>query len=205
MQLLANIMTPGTAINPFVINMSLGGGNYVSQCTYANPAFATAVQTLFDRGVPVVAATGNNGYTNAINWPACVPRVIKVSAVNNDSFGNTRSFQANLPILSFFPDEFLWLAPGGGDFTNVRSSDASATSTTQTGEFQGTSMAAPHIAGFYAVLKAVVPGIAINDISNWIQANASVPVTFNFCSTGPPCPTTYRRPRLQWLLMFHRL
>ena len=161
------------------------------------PAFATAVQTLFDRGVPVVAATGNNRYTNAINWPACVPRVIKVSAVNNDSFGNTHSFLANLPILSFFPDEFLWLAPGGGDFTNVRSSNASASSTTLTGEFQGTSMAAPHIAGFYAVLKAVVPGIAINDISNWIQANASVPVTFNFCSTGPPCPTTYRRPRLQ--------
>ena len=197
MQLLGNIMTPGTANNPFVINMSVGDGNYVSQCTYANPAFAMAVQTLFDRGVPVVAATGNNAFTNAINWPACVPRVIKVSAVNNDGFGNTRPSYANLPILGFFPDEFVWLAPGGGGITTVRSSDARANSTLQTNEFRGTSMAAPHITGFYAMLKAVVPGLAINDISNWIQANASVPVTFDLCSTGSPCPATYKRPRLQ--------
>ena len=53
LQLLINVMTPGTANNPFVINMSLGAGAYVSQCTSQSPTIAPLVQTLFDIGVPI--------------------------------------------------------------------------------------------------------------------------------------------------------
>ena len=42
---------------------------------------------------------------DALTWPACVPKVIKVSSVVNNSCGNTRSPQANLANPSAFPGE----------------------------------------------------------------------------------------------------
>ena len=195
LQLLINVMTPGTANNPFVINMSIGGGAYASQCTSQSPTIAPLVQTLFDIGVPIFAATGNDGALDSISWPSCLPRVIKVSAVNNDGVGNTLAPYANLPILSLFPGEYVWLAPGGGGGTFVRSSTPSSTSITNTEGNQGTSFAAPHIAGLYAALKAVVPGIAINDISNFIRDHASVDVPVNVCTPASPCAVPFKRPR----------
>ncbi len=199
MQNLASIMTPGTANNPFVINMSLGGGAYVYRCPGYSAAFTTAVETLFNLGVPVVASTGNQSLNTAINWPACVPHVLKVGAVPDDSFGSNRASYSNLADPSQFPGEFFWLAPGGDGYLNgvgVRSAIPDVTSTTQTRMLSGTSMAAPHIAGFYAVLKAVVPGIAINDVSNWIHNNAAVPVYANLCTVSAPCSTQFLRTHL---------
>ena len=199
LQFLISVTTPGTVNNPFVINLSGGGGNYGSECTSYSPAIAPLVKTLFDRGVPLIASTGNQGSPNTINWPACLPKVIKVSAVENDGVGNTRASYANLPILSqFLPSESVWLAPGGGGQTNVKSSIAGGVfSTTYTGDVQGTSFAAPHITGFYAALKAALPGLSIDQISQAIYYNASVDVTVspNFCPNEYPCPATYKRPR----------
>ena len=195
LQLLINVMTPGTANNPFVINMSISGGGFASQCTSHSPMIAPLVQTLFDIGVPIIASTGNNSSLDSISWPSCLPRVIKVSAVNNDGAGNTLAPYANLPIATQFPNEFLWLAPGGGGGTFVRSSTPSSTSITDTEGNQGTSFAAPHIAGLYAALKAVVPGIAINDISNFIRDHASVDVPVNVCTPASPCAVPFKRPR----------
>lgn len=190
MSSLASIMTPGTADNPFVINLSLSDSLFTGSCPNWSTGVTTAVQTLFNLGVPVVAATGNNWSTTSIGWPSCVPRVLKVSSVPNDGVGNTRSAFANLVNPGAFPGEFIWLAPGG-DFPTgtVTSAIPDATSTMQTTGIRGTSQAAPHIAGFYAAAKAVVPGITVNDISNWIQANASVPVSID--------GIVFRRPRLQ--------
>ena len=199
MQNLASIMTPGTANNPFVINMSLGSGAFAFGCPGYSAAFTTAVETLFNLGVPVVASTGNESLNTAINWPACVPHVLKVGAVPNDSFGTNRAVYSNLASPSAFPGEFFWLAPGGDGYLNgvgVRSAIPDVISTTQTRMLSGTSMASPHIAGFYAVLKAVVPGIAINDISNWIRNNAAVPVYANLCTASAPCSTQFLRTHL---------
>ena len=199
MQSLASIMIPGTANNPFVINMSLGSGAYAFGCPGYSAAFTTAVETLFNLGVPVVAATGNESLNKAISWPACVPHVLKVGAVPNDSFGTNRAYYSNLANPSAFPGEFFWLASGGDGYLNgvgVRSAIPDVTLTTQTRMLSGTSMAAPHIAGFYAVLKAVVPGIAINDISNWIRNNAAAPVYANLCTVSAPCSTQFLRTHL---------
>ena len=150
-------------------------------------------------GVPVIAATGNNTLSGAINWPACVNGVIKVSSVLNDSLGQTRTLQANLANPTAFPGETFWLAPGGQSGFGVRSSIPGAT-LTATAPDHGTSMAAPHIAGFYAVLKGVVPTSTVAFISNFIATtpDASVPVTANVVCTGSTfnlCPTVFKRPR----------
>ena len=53
----------GTVGNPYVINMSFGSiQTFLSECTSYSPLIQPLVQTLFDRGVPIIAATGN-GYS----------------------------------------------------------------------------------------------------------------------------------------------
>ena len=197
LQLLADVMTPGTTRNPFVINMSLARDPYSGPCT-TTPVFAKRVLTLLNLGVPIIAVTGNQGYNGIIVWPACLPGVIKVSAVNNDGIGNTRAPYANLPNLASFPgaDDFFWLAPGGGGGAEVLSSNPSSVSTTNTGFWTGTSIAAPHIAGLYAALKAIGPEYTINQLSHFIKDNMSVNVPINVCSPTSSCqPTIFKRPR----------
>lgn len=112
-------------------------------------------------GVPVVVAAGNSGYRGAIGFPACVPNAIKVSSHANDGVGNTLSSFSNLPRPSNFAGETIWLAPGGGN---------------------GTSMAAPHIAGLYAAAKAALPPGSDNDaVTNYFIGNASVSLNAPFC------------------------
>ena len=155
-------------------------------------------------GVPVIGATGNGGVVGAVNWPACLPHVIKVRSVINDGIGNTRYPTTNLANPTAFPLEQFWLAPGGQTSSfppvgnGILSSISSSSSPLQTGSLVGTSMAAPHIAGLYAVLKAVDPNFGVDGISKYINDVVSVPVTVNVLCTGSTttlCPTTFRRPR----------
>ena len=161
-------------------------------------------QTVQRAGLRDIAATGNEGRSTSISWPACVPNVIKVSSVINDGIGNTRHPTANLANPTAFPLEQFWLAPGGQNTTfppvgsGILSSISSSSSPLQTGNFVGTSMAAPHIAGLYAVLKAVDPNFGVDGLSQYINDAVSVPVTVDVLCTGSQttlCPTTFRRPR----------
>ena len=198
LQFMADTMTPGTTRNPFVINMSLAGQPFSTPCNNFTPVFAGRILTLLNLGVPIIAATGNLSLNVAVAWPSCLPGVIKVSAVNNDGVGNTRAPYANLPNLASFSgaDDFFLLAQGGGDNTNILSSNPSSFSTTNTGFWQGTSFAAPHIAGLYAALKAIGPEYTINQLSHFIQDNMSVNVPINVCSPTSSCqPTIFKRPR----------
>jgi hypothetical protein len=197
LQAVAGAITPGSTGNPLVVNMSLGAGKYASSCAAVNSALSDAVQTLFDAGVAVVVSTGNGqfypytGYNDGIAWPACVPRVIKVSAVNNDGIGNTRATYAHLADPSHFPGDSFWMAPGGGGGTYVNSSVIDGTAGKA-----GTSQAAPHIAGLYAAVKAAVPGISVNGVSDWIRYNASIPLSVQLSSTTTVQFNRVRLPNL---------
>lgn len=62
-----------------VINMSLGGS---SSSTSARQSF----QNLYDRGVLMVAAAGNDGIDNdRVSYPASYPSIISVAAIDNDN------------------------------------------------------------------------------------------------------------------------
>lgn len=181
--------------NPFVVNMSLGGADYPQtsgDCDNFIPAIKTLILNLTSRGVPVVAAAGNNSSRNGISWPACVSQAIKVSSVRNNTSGTTLSGFSNIGNPSSFIGPIL-LAPGGGDGTSIRSADRA--STTATKLQSGTSQAAPHVAGIYAAVKAAFPsGISVADITAWVVSSASIPVTYNLPS--PVGTQTYRRVRI---------
>ena len=182
---------------PYSLNMSLGGSFHLQPCTIgAFTPFINAVQQLRTAGVPVVVATGNNGYTGGINFPACIQGAIKVSSVANDGIGNTRSQflgtdAANVVDPSAFPSETFWLAPGGGSGTQVISS-------VKGGGYSGnsgTSMAAPQIAGLYASAKSAVTTWTVDQITAYFngQASVAVPITVS----GAPTPqVNWRRIQL---------
>ncbi|MCA2014103.1 S8 family serine peptidase [Cereibacter sphaeroides] len=142
--------------NIVAVNMSLGGNYFREDCdSSANPAYVQAVANLVSMGVAVIASSGNNGYNLGIGFPACLSNVIAVGATDdNDNIANF-SNQA--------PGMVDLMAPGVG----IRA--AAAGTRRGTVSFSGTSMAAPHVAGAFALLRDAVPNATVAQILEALQ------------------------------------
>lgn len=74
--------------NPImVISTSLGSGYFSSTCDGASPAMTTAAANAVAAGVTLFASTGNAGFCEAIEWPACITHVNAVGAVYDANIG----------------------------------------------------------------------------------------------------------------------
>ncbi|MBE9046479.1 peptidase S8 [Pleurocapsales cyanobacterium LEGE 10410] len=121
-----------------VINMSLGGGG-------ASSMMEEAIKYAHSKGVVIVAAAGNEG-RNSSSYPARYPDVISVSAT--DAAGEKAPY-------SNFGAGVDLAAPGGSEAGKIiqNTVDPSTGESVFVG-FQGTSMAAPHVAGVAALIRA---------------------------------------------------
>lgn len=120
--------------NIAAINMSLGGGKYTALCDQFE-ATKLRIDALTAAGIAVVVSTGNSGFTDAMGWPACHSSTVKVSAT--DKSDQVASFANVAPFMDVF-------APGVDIYAPVLSNQHQFKS--------GTSMAAPHVAGAFAVM-----------------------------------------------------
>ncbi|WP_299027871.1 peptidase S8 [uncultured Thermanaerothrix sp.] len=117
-----------------IVNLSLGGPN-------CSETLAQAINGAFNRGVLIIAASGNNGSKISMSYPARSPRVVSVGAV--DQYDVEAQFSQR--------DETLdLLAPGVDIYSTVINSGYMLSS--------GTSMAAPHVAGVAGLLWSQNPG-----------------------------------------------
>ncbi|MFV1873416.1 MAG: S8 family serine peptidase [Oleiphilus sp.] len=152
-----------------IINLSLGSDAFSS-------AMQSAVNAALAEGVIVIAAAGNDS-TDQPFYPAAFDGVVSVSAVSE-----TKA----LASFSNFGDTIDVAAPGGSginDLNNDRYRDGilSTVYASFYEELQGTSMAAPHVAGVAALMKSVDPTL---DNAKFSMALASGDITDNIGSSS---------------------
>lgn len=129
-------------------NLSLGGGGYIDYCDSDHRK--AAVDNLRAVGIATVVSSGNESKCNQVSAPACISTVVTVNATdkqdNDYIFGNWHDVMVDL------------LAPGAG----ISSADSFGNSSY--GSRSGTSMAAPHVAGAWAIMRQFDEDLSLDEI-----------------------------------------
>ena len=140
------------------VNMSLGGGRFTSPCDAQSP-LTSFIQNLRSVNIASAIASGNDGFTNGISQPACISSAISVGNTTKSDVVSSSSNSASFLSL---------LAPG----TDI----VSALPGNRIGPITGTSMAAPHVAGAFALLRQAKPSASVGEILSALQSTG-VPIT----------------------------
>lgn len=149
-----------------VVNMSLGatGSKYNSDCDAANTAYATAVNQLVSVGIPVFAASGNDGFLDGISVPACLSNVISVGAVTDQAFNPDPLCGGNVSA-----DSITCYSNSGTPLDILAPSHCARTPApngTYNACFNGTSAASPYAAGVAAQLLSLRAGTTPAQLRN---------------------------------------
>ena len=160
-----------------VISISYGGKRSFTTCDGLVPSLTAAVNKALAAGITVLASSGNNGWINSIQCPACISDVISVGATNSVSekslYSITRnSFSSrcsskncstdsdvanNITVIPFSNTSPILdiLAPSRWNYT----SDISIRNWFSNGGFGETSSACAYAAGVVACLQSAAKDI----------------------------------------------
>jgi subtilisin family serine protease len=136
--------------NIAAVNMSFHTGGFPIQnfsCDGAVPAMTTALNSLRLVGIAVIKSSGINSSQTGVTYPGCVTNVITVgNTMKNDIVYRTSNHGLLVDLLA--PGTLISAAIPGNDYA----------------AFTGSSMAAPHVAGAFAMLRQARPTATIDQI-----------------------------------------
>lgn len=171
----------GVPANPnpaSVINMSLGGSGACSSTTQ------NAINQARNNGTVIVIAAGNDNDNSANYNPGNCNGVVNVASVGRNG---GRAYYSN------YGTNIDVAAPGGAQsFANdpegvlsTYNSGSKTPSSDSYGYSQGTSMAAPHVAGVAALIKQAKPTATPDEIESILKTTTrAFPATCTNCGTG---------------------
>ena len=127
------------------VNMSFGGGAFRAPCD--DDLRKLAIDELRAAGIAAVVASGNESHDGIVSAPACISSAVAAgSTTKADRISRFSNHAGTVDLL----------APGSA----IRSSVPGAGFAV----FDGTSMAAPHIAGAFALLRDAAPAASVDAI-----------------------------------------
>lgn len=131
-----------------VINLSFGADQ-------PSQALHEAVRRVASAGRIIVAAAGNDGTYQSVDYPAAYPETISVGSI--DEYDRLSPFSSRGPEIKLVAPGSYILSTGLKGFYKRMS---------------GTSMAAPHVAGAVAIIKSKVPQTAHDGMLQILQSSA---------------------------------
>jgi subtilisin family serine protease len=152
-------------------NLSLGSGSYSSACD--SDGRRAAIDNLRAAGIATAIAAGNDGSCGSVSNPACISTSVAVGA-STDSDVRASYSNWNAAMVRLF-------APGSSIYSATAASDTSYAS------MSGTSMAAPHVAGAFALLKQRLPAGTVTELLDALRASG-VPIATSCDGGRAPTP-----------------
>jgi subtilisin len=149
-----------TTYNIAAVNISLSIDGYTDRCDDEFQPMKDAIDLLKSEQIATIVASGNELHTDALGYPACISSAISVGAIGDGSASN-----APVDVVPQFSNsaQFLnLLAPGASIISSVPGGGVAGGS--------GTSMAAAHVSGAWALLKEKTPDATIDQVLNKLIA-----------------------------------
>jgi len=148
-----------TTFNIAAANMSLGGGQHSSACD--DDSRKSSIDLLKGAGIATVIASGNDSFDGAVTAPGCISTAVTVGA--STAMDHRASFSNNSPLLDLYaPGEWIQSSVPGGGFES----------------WDGTSAAAPHVAGAWAVIRQKYSSRSVDDIETAFKASGVTITSF---------------------------
>jgi len=164
------VVQNGPGLGVRVVNLSLGDqGEHddASASPCSGTVTAAAIQELHALGISVFAASGNEGHTEGISFPACVPEAVAVGGVYDATF-NFVSFDGICFDEDVVADDFVCHVNSGSLLDLLAPNWRTKTTEMNGGTrlFGGTSASAPYAAGQAALLYQADPALTPDEIRN---------------------------------------